>query len=158
MSPTIPESLRIEINLREPRGAAERLGRLGDHAIGASELSRRIRELVDADEEGHGSDVTILPMPRRSPPGKMDAQIIDGISVVLAPMGVAAITRLVVKIIEACRARIPTKYELDVIGLGKFILSGEHITPQQVRELLQLLTELMKVPGRHLRINAKSGD
>ena len=152
------ELLRIEIDLRELRAASERLGRLAQHARVVSELSNHVRELVDADDEAQGSEVSVVPMPSTSLPAKMDPQIIDALSLILTPMGVAATAKLIVQIIEACRTRIPTNYELDFHGVGKITVSGPGVSRRQFREIAQLTTEAMKAHSREIRIRTKQDD
>jgi len=73
-------------------------------------------------------------------------------------MGVAAAAKLVVQIIEACRTRIPTTYELDFPEVGKLIVSGPRISPRQLRELSQLMTEALKRNSKQLKIRSKQDD
>ena len=139
------EAIRIELDLHELRSQAEQSAGLDAYTRLASELPSEIRQLLSSSPgivefEVHGQ-------PAKQPhkgtlPSKVSPQVLDGVTILLAPMGVAGLFKLILSIIEVTRPKFPAVFELQEEGVGQVKLSGESLTPSDVREAERLIQKM----------------
>ena len=143
---TDDEGLRINIELRQVRAEAERGGRLPEHAAMVSELVADVRSLLDTRVHTSNPRVSVVPLVRTEPSSKAEPQIIDTIMISLAPLGVAGVTALVLKIVDAIRAKMPNTYEADLPGVGRFKISGPSVKPEDLIKFKDAVLQMHQQP------------
>lgn len=147
MSHSLPRgNLKIEIDLRPARAESERTGRLAEYTTAVSELSGNIRIIASALGENAETVLTPSPAAAGRPLAKADPQIIDAITLLLAPIGARGLVKLILDIIEAFRAKMPTTLMADIPGLGKVQISGPGVEPADLRRWLDAVEEAHQRP------------
>ena len=139
----------LDIDLRSVRTASEREGNLSAYALRVSSLDRELTRLLESQHRGFGYEVRLVPVVGSVPAGKSAAQVIDLITVALSPLaalGVAGCVKLVSQIVEACRAKIPTSYEIEVGGT-KLKVSGPSASVSDLRLLHDMFKDLLDKPA-----------
>jgi hypothetical protein len=142
----------ISIDLRAARLESERQGVIADYALQATDLDRAVRDVLERQQITVHYRVGVVPAPAAFAPTKNAPQIIDLVTVALGPLaalGVAGCVKLVVQLIEACRTKIPTTYEVERDGI-KVKISGPSISPDDVKQLRDMFRDLLDSPAPRL--------
>ena len=137
--------IRIELDLHELRSQAEQSAGLDAYTRLASELPNEIRQLLSSSPGVGAFEVRAQPaknLHKGMFPSKFSPQVLDGVTVLLAPMGVAGLVKLILSIIEVTRPKFPAVFELQQEGLGRVKLSGEKLTRADMREAERLIQKM----------------
>jgi hypothetical protein len=161
---SIADEVRVDIDLRLPRAAAERRGERAIHAGRTGAIGDDVTTLLSSEPMYSKARMMITPLAGGSGT-KSDPQVIEIISLFLAPATLAGLATFILRLVDACRAKIPTEYEIHFPGAGKLRVSGPSMKPQDVREVLAMLTEMKRQADEQLsdanneviRIEAQEG-
>lgn len=138
---TSEDGLEIDLDLRAIRAEAERDGTLREFAVSSSELAQELRLILRSGVTTGTIKLNAAPTSANQPPAKMDLpQIVDSLSIILAPVGIAGLLKLVLEVIKICSRKVPTRIVLKS-PRGEIEVAGPDVTPDHVRELTRILDD-----------------
>jgi hypothetical protein len=137
-------TLRIDLDLHELRSEAEENAGIHKYAGLASKLPDEIRRSLSSSPELNDFEVRAQPAKEfegAKAPSKSWYQVIDGVMILIAPIGVAGLAKLIVRIVEVTRPKFPSEFELKGKDGVIVKLSKGKITLGDIREVERLLRE-----------------
>ena len=146
-------SIQLDINFEEIRGIAEQSGKINEYIDNTINISKSLKDISENDNTIKNINLDVY-----TAPNTKDAhQIIDTITIALASVGgVTGLVKLISMIIDACRTKIQTIYEIEVEGVGKLKVAGPKVTEEQLELLKSMLIDLKDKGNNKKRIKMKA--